>query len=85
MIELSARHVVWLHQGGCCMFPLSSSGQESGALVHVWAHLSSDLQTRVIGLVAQLALNVVVVRQENWSEREEASHAASTANPQNPS
>ena len=85
MIELSACHVVWAHQGGCCMFPLSSSDQEQSTLVHIWAHLSSDLQTRVIGLLAQLALNVVVVRQENWSEREEASHAASTANLQNPS
>lgn len=67
------------------MFPLSSSDQEQSTLIHIWAHLSSDLQTRVIGLLAQLALNVVVVRQENWSEREEASHATSTANPQNPS
>ncbi len=67
------------------MFPLSASDQEQSTLIHIWAHLSSDLQTRVIGLLAQLALNAVVVRQENWSEREAASHAASTANPQNPS
>ena len=67
------------------MFPLSSCDQEQSTLVHIWALLSSDLLTRVIGLLAQLALNGVVVRQENWSEREEASHAASTANPQNPS
>ena len=85
MIELSACHVVWAHQGGCCMFPLSSSDQEQSTLVHIWAHLSSDLQTRVIGLLAQLALNVVVVRQENQSQREEACHGDPAAHPQNPS
>ncbi len=67
------------------MFPLSSSDQEQSALTHIWAHLSFDLQTRVIGLLAQLALNAVVVRQENWSEREEARHVDPAAHPQNPS
>ena len=85
MIELSACHVVWAHQGGCCMFPLSSSDQEQSTLIHIWAHLSSDLQTRVIGLLAQLALNVVVARPGNQSEREEACHVDPAANAQNPS
>ena len=84
MMEFSAG-LVWAHQGGCCMFPLSSSDQEQSALTHIWAHLSFDLQTRVIGLLAQLALNAVVVRQENWSEREEARHVDPAAHPQNPS
>src|SRR3979411_2782464 len=84
MIEFSACHVVWAHQGGCCMFPLSSSDQEQSTLIHIWAHLSSDLQTCEIYRLGQLCLNAVVGRQENWSEREEASHAASTANPQKP-
>ena len=53
MIEFSARHVVWVHQGGCCMFPFSSSPQEQSTLAHIWSQLSADLQTRVIGLVAQ--------------------------------
>ena len=85
MIELSACYVVWAHQGGCCMFPLSSSDQEQSTLVHIWAHLSADLQIRVIGLLAQLALNAVVARPQNQSEREEARHADAAANPQNPS
>ena len=85
MIELSACHVVWAHQGGCCMFPLSSSDQEQSTLVHIWAHLSSDLQTRVIGLVAQLALNVVVVQSQSQPQREETCHAEQAADPQNPS
>ena len=67
------------------MFPLSSSEQEQSTLVHIWAHLSPDLQIRVIGLVAQLALNAVVVRQENQATREEVRHADPAANPQNPS
>ena len=85
MIELFAWYVVWAHQGGCCMFPLSSSEQEQSPLVHIWAHLSPDLQIRVIGLLAQLALNAVVVRQENQATREEVRHADPAANPQNPS
>ena len=85
MIELSAWYVVWAHQGGCCMFPLSASDQEQSTLVHIWTNLSADLQIRVIGLLAQLALNAVVARQENRSTREEARHVDPAANPQNPS
>ncbi len=85
MIELSAYQVVWAHQGGCCMSPLPSSGQEYGALAHVWAQLSSDLQTRVIALLAQLALSVVVARSQNEPEGEETRHVEQATNPQNPS
>ena len=86
MIELSAYQVVWAHQGGCCMFPLSSSsGQKCGTLAHVWTQLSSDLQTRVIALLAQLALSVVVARSQNEPEGEETRHVEQATNPQNPS
>jgi hypothetical protein len=67
------------------MYLFSSSNQEQGALTHIWAHLSSDLQTCVIGLLAQLALNAVVARSQNQSQREEARHVDPTANPQDPS
>ena len=67
MIELSAG-LVWAHQGGCCMVPLSS-----------------DLQIRVVGLLAQLALNMVVACPQNQSEREKACHADPATYPQNPS
>jgi len=53
MIESSTCYVVLVHQGGSCMFPFSFADQEQNALAHVWGHLSADLQTRVIGLVAQ--------------------------------
>jgi hypothetical protein len=85
MIEPSTCQVVLVHSGGFCMFPFSSADQEQNALAHVWSQLSADLQTRVIGLVAQLALNVVVVRSQNQSEGEEQSHVKSSANPQDPS
>ena len=85
MIKISACHVLWVHQGGCCMFPFSSSHQEQGVLAQIWSHLSADLQTRVIGLVAQLALNVVIVQSQSQPQREETCHAEQAADPQNPS
>jgi hypothetical protein len=67
------------------MFPLFSADQEQNALAHVWGHLSADLQTRVIGLVAQLALNVVVVCPQNQPQGEEQSYVEPIPNAQNPS
>jgi hypothetical protein len=67
------------------MVPLSSCDQEQGTLTHIWVHLSSDLQIRVVGLLAQLALNMVVARPQNQSEREKACHADPATYPQNPS
>lgn len=67
------------------MFPFSSSQQEQSTLSQIWSQLSADLQTRVIGLVAQLALNVVVVQSQSQPQREEICHAEQAADPQNPS
>ena len=67
------------------MFPFSSSHQEQSTLAHIWSHLSADLQTRVIGLVAELALNVVVVSPQSQSEGEEKIHGEPIANTQDPS
>lgn len=85
MIEVSACRMAWAQQGGRCMIPLPSSDQEQSALVHIWTHLSSDLQIRVIGLLAQLALNVVVARPPDESHGKEACHDEPAADPQNPS
>jgi hypothetical protein len=85
MIELSVYYVVWAHQGGFCMFPLASPDQEQGSLTHVWADLSSDLQTRLIGLLAQLALNMVVACSVSQCARKEARDVDPTADAQNPS
>lgn len=68
------------------MFPLpTSSGQDRSALAHIWAQLSSDRQTRVIALVAELALSVLVARSHNEAEGEERRHVEQAADPQNPS
>jgi hypothetical protein len=67
------------------MFPFSSSPQEQSTLAHIWSHLSADLQTRVIGLVAQLALNVVVARPPDESHGKEARHVDPATDTQNPS
>lgn len=85
MIELSASDVVLVHQGGSCMFPCSSADQEQSVLAHVWGHLSADLQTRVSSLVAQFALNVVVVHPQNQPQEEEQRYVEPIPNAQNPS
>ena len=84
MIELSADQVVWAHQGGYYMFPLSASDQEQSTLAHVWAQLSSDRQLRVIALVADLALRVLVARSQNEAEGEEVCHVDAAPDHQNP-
>ena len=85
MIELSAGYLVWAPQGGSRMVPFSASDQDQRTLVHIWAHLSAEVQTRVIGLLGQLALNLVVARPEHPSESEEACCVEQTTDPQNPS
>jgi hypothetical protein len=84
MIEHIFSPVAWAHQGGCCMSLPFSSDQDHTVLALVWAHLSSDLQTRVIGLLAQLALNVVVARSQVELRRGEKSHVESATDAQNP-
>ena len=85
MIELSSCLVVLSHQGGCYMYPLSSSRQDQSPLAHVWSHLSSDLQTCIVGLLAELALNALVARPQNWPQREEACDVEQATHAQNPS
>ena len=67
------------------MFPFSSSPQEQSTLAQIWSQLSADLQTRVIALVAELALSVLVARSHNEAEGEEIHHVDSATDPQNPS
>ncbi len=53
--------------------------------VQVWPALSSDLRTRVVGLLAELALNVVAARPANGCTGKEVAcvHAATVS--KNPS
>ncbi len=50
----------------------------------VWPALSLDLRTRVIGLLAELALKMVVARPATEDARKEAGDASPTAAAQNP-
>jgi hypothetical protein len=72
-------------QGGLRMVLRPSSPDAQVTPVQVWPALSYDLRTRVIGLLAQLALNVVAARPGNECEGSEVSHADATSVPKNPS
>jgi hypothetical protein len=53
--------------------------------VQVWPALSLDLRIRVIGLLAQLALNMVVTRLGNECAGKERTYVEPTIVPKNPS
>ena len=63
--------------------PSSSEAQVPPA--QVWSALSGDVRTRVIALLAQLALYIVVAGSPDEGTEKEALHACSTASDQNPS
>jgi hypothetical protein len=65
-------HLICTQQGGVCMFshPFSRDVQVTPA--QVWPALSLDLRTRVIGLLAQLALNLVTRLGNECTGKEEA-------------
>ena len=85
MITLSVFPLECAWQGGLRMSwrPSSPEGQVTPA--QVWSALSLDLRTRVIGLLAQLALNMVATRPGNECAGKEVSHADPTSAPKNPS
>ncbi len=75
MIELSACYVVSALQGGMCMSTRPSFSQKQVAPVQVWPALSNDLRIRVIGLLAHVALNVVVTHPGGQGSEKEVVHA----------
>jgi hypothetical protein len=85
MIQGVVSCVVCALQGGLRMVLRPSSPDAQVTPVQVWPALSYDLRTRVIGLLAQLALNVVAARPGNECEGSEVSHADATSVPKNPS
>ncbi len=85
MISLDAFQVVCALKGGFRMSSLSSSVDHQVVPTQVWASLSIDLQAHVIGLLAHLALNVVVARHEHEHAGKEPDHAHRSECPQNPS
>ena len=85
MIKLSAYHVAGALQGGVWMLARPSSSEAQVPPAQVWSALSADVRTRVIALLAQLALYVVMARPPDEGTGKEASRACSTSSDQNPS
>jgi len=85
MIQLVSCHVAGALQGGLWMLARPSSSEAQVPPAQVWSALSADVRTRVIALLAQLALYVVIARPPDEGSGEERSHACSTSNDQNPS
>ena len=85
MIALSACYVAGVLQGGIWMLARPSSSGSQVTPAQVWSALSGDLRTRVIALLAELALYIVVARPPDKEAEEERSHACSAPIDQNPS
>ena len=84
MIEVFVFRVVCALQGGLCMVSPPSSPDVQVPPVQVWPALSLDLRTRVIGLLAQLALNMVT-RLGNECAGKEGADVEPTIVSKNPS
>ena len=79
MIKRVSCHVADALQGGIWMQAYSSSSEPQVTPAQVWSALSGDLRTRVIALLAQLALYIVVARPSEEGNAEERSRAGSTS------
>jgi len=82
MRAVSMFHLVVL-QGGVRMSSHLSSHSVQVTPVQVWPALSHDLRTRIVGLLAQLALNVVVAHPGNACSAKEVGCAYPTTFPKN--
>ncbi len=85
MMQVVVSCVVCALQGGLRMVSRPFSPDAQVTPIQVWPALSRDLRTRVIGLLAQLALNVVAAHPGNAYTGKEVSHADPTSAPKNPS
>jgi hypothetical protein len=85
MIQVFVSCVVCALQGGLRMVSRPFSPDTQVTPIQVWPALPHDLRTRVIGLLAQLALNVVAAHPGNEYTGKEVSHADPTSTPKNPS
>jgi hypothetical protein len=84
MIAVSVFPVERAWQGGLPMSSHPPSFERAILPAQVWPALALDLRTRVIGLLAQLALNMVT-RQGNECAGEEEADAEPTVVSENPS
>ena len=84
MIQVFVSCVVCALQGGLRMVSRPFSPDVQVTPIQVWPALSHDLRTRVIGLLAQLALNMVT-RLGNECAGKEGACVEPTIVPKNPS
>ena len=85
MIQRVVFCVVCALQGGLRMVLRPSSPDRQVTPIQVWPALSLDLRTRVIGLLAQLALNMVMTRLGNECAGKEEADAEPSSVSKNPS
>jgi hypothetical protein len=85
MIAVCVFHLVCSQQGGAHMCSRPSSHEVQVAPIQVWPALSSDLRTRIVGLLAQLTVNMAVAHPGNTCVTKEVGSAYSTPIPKNPS
>ena len=85
MIALSVFPVVCALQGGVRMSSRPATSHQQVTPAQVWPALSLDLRTRVSGLLAQLALNVLVARPTPDDPGKEAAYVFPTTGAQNQS
>jgi hypothetical protein len=84
MIQVFASHMVCALQGGLHMSSRPSSRDVQVTPAQVWSALSLDLRPRVIGLLAQLALNIGATRPGIECAGKEVSHVDPTSAPKDP-
>lgn len=85
MILLSSIHAFCALQGGLHMVVHPSSGDGQFPPAQVWDKLPTDLRTRTIGLLAQLALNIVLARSYAECSEKEMGDDCTAASSQSPS
>ncbi len=85
MIAVSVFHLVCARQGGVHVSSCPSIRDMQVTPVQVWPALSSDLRTRIVGLLAQLTLNAVIAHPASACTAKEVACAQPTALSKNPS
>lgn len=84
MMKLAVFYLLGALQGGMSMTSRPSAPPALVTPAQVWPVLSRDLRTRVIGLLAQLALNVFVAGPVEERMEKEARDVHSATGAQNP-
>lgn len=78
-------HLICAQQGGVCMFSHPISRDVQVTPKQVWPALPSDIHTHVVGLLAQLALQMMAAHPANAYTAKEVGCAYPTTRSQNPS